>query len=263
MILLELLANAEGTRWVDTIKHELELYRRDVRSQTQKLLSPKDLTKVLSGRGPINAQDLKALVLLVLDEIAEELQPSPHNLWRLFWDNNKPKIENDCRDVLAGKLKDKLGSFGSFEVSPEAASSGGTRADLLITQGLFSVAVEAKRTNHTHLWYGHSGQLQTYTLATNTEGQGIYIIFWFGKALSVTLPPVGMKPEKPEELKAALEDLVPAELAATTSVVVLDVSNAAQSAKVRKNKELDKAKTAKPRAPKRPPESIVESKFRN
>lgn len=251
-ILLELLTDSEGTRWVDTIRHELELYRRDVRSQTQKLLSPTDLAKVLSGRGPINAQDLKALVLLSLEEVAAELQPSPHNLWRLFWDNNKPKVENDCRDVLAGKLRDKLGFFGSFEVSPEAASSGGTRADLLVTHGPFTVPIEAKRTSHTHLWYGHSGQLQTYTLASSTEGQGIYVIFWFGKALSVTLPPAGIKPEKPEALKMALEELLPAELAATTSVLVLDVSNAAQAAKVRKGRDFDKAKAAKSRAPKKP-----------
>ncbi|WP_138762734.1 hypothetical protein [Pseudomonas lactis] len=250
-ILLELLTDSEGTRWVDTIRHELELYRRDVRSQTQKLLSPTDLAKVLSGRGPINAQDLKALVLLSLEEVAAELQPSPHNLWRLFWDNNKPKVENDCRDVLAGKLRDKLGFFGSFEVSPEAASSGGTRADLLVTHGPFTVPVEAKRTSHTHLWYGHIGQLQTYTLANSTEGQGIYVIFWFGNALGVTRPPAGIKPEKPEALKAALENLLPAELAATTSVVVLDVSNAAQAAKVRKDIEFNKAKAAKPLPPKK------------
>lgn len=250
-ILLELLTDAEGTRWIDTIRHELELYRRDVRSQTQKLLSPTDLAKVLSGRGPINAQDLKALVLLILEEVAAELQPSPHNLWRLFWDNNKPKVENDCRDVLAGKLRDKLGFFGSFEVSPEAASSGGTRADLLVTHGPFTVPVEAKRTSHTHLWYGHIGQLQTYTLANSTEGQGIYVIFWFGNALGVTPPPAGIKPEKPEALKAALKDLLPAELAATTSVVVLDVSNASQAAKVRKDIEFNKAKAAKPRPPKK------------
>jgi hypothetical protein len=59
-------------------------------------------------------------------------------------------------------------------------------------------------------------------------------------------------------LKAALEDLVPAELAATTSVVVLDVSNATRAAKVRKNGELDKAETAKPMASKHVPESKIE-----
>ena len=57
-------------------------------------------------------------------------------------------------------------------------------------------------------------------------------------------------PQTVEE-QAALENLLPAELAATTSVVVLDVSNAAQAAKVRKDSELNKAKATKPRAPKK------------
>ncbi|WP_095093986.1 hypothetical protein [Pseudomonas sp. Irchel 3A5] len=251
--LLGLLEDARGTRWEDTLKHELELYRRDVRTRTQKLYSPTDLAKVLSSKGPINAQDLKALVSLVLEEIAAELQASPLNMWKLFWDNNQPKIENDCRDVLAGKLRDKLNVFGNIDVAPEAASSGGTRADVLISHGPFSVPIEAKRTSHSHLWYGHSGQLQTYTLSSSTEGQGIYVVFWFGEALPVTSSPAGVKHNSPNALKTALEDLLPPVLAVTTSVFVLDVSDAARAARLRKSEEFDAAKAAKPiRKPRKP-----------
>lgn len=244
--LLELLKVASGTRWEDTLRHELEQYRRDARTKTQKLYVPTDLAKVLSSKGPINAQDLKALVLLVLEEITAELQPSPLNLWKLFWDNKKPKIENDCRDVLAGKLRDKLSLFGVVDVAPEAASSGGTRADLVISHGSFAVPIEAKRTNHPYLWYGHSGQLQTYSLSSATEGQGIYVVFWFGDQLAITSSPAGTKPDSPNALKSALEALLPAELAATTSVFVLDVSDATVAAKVRKGSDFEEAKAARP-----------------
>ena len=71
--------------------------------------------------------------------------------------------------------------------------------------------------SHTHRWYGHIGQLQTYTSANSTEGQGIYVIFWLGNALGDAASS-RHKPEKPEALKAALENLLPAELAATTSL---------------------------------------------
>ncbi|UQI28546.1 hypothetical protein M3M50_16350 [Pseudomonas bijieensis] len=258
--LLELIADAHNTSWCATLQHELELYRRDVRAKAQNLFSPTDLAKVFGGRGPVSAQDLRALVLLVLEEIAAELQPSAFNLWRFFWDNKKPKLENDCRDVLADKLRDRLSLYGNFEVSPEAASSGGTRADLLISHGPFTVPIEAKRTNHSHIWYGHSGQLQTYTLASNTEGQGIYVIFWFGVALDVTSSPAGIKPDSPEALKEALEDLLPAALAAKTSMLVLDVSDAAQSAKKRKNSDFDQAKAAKPPRKARAPRKAKKSK---
>ena len=252
-VLLELLEDARDTRWEDTLRHELELYRRDARTKTQKLYPPTDLAKVLTNKGPINARDLKALVLLVLEEIAIELQPSPLNMWKLFWDNNKPKVENDCRDVLAGKLKDKLSMFGNVDVAPEVASSGGTRADLVISHGPFAVPIEAKRTSHPYLWYGHSGQLQTYALSSSAKGQGIYVVFWFGDELAVTSSSGGTKPDSPNALKAALEGLLPAELATTTSVFVLDVSDATEAAKVRKNSDFEEAKAARPaRKPRKP-----------
>lgn len=254
--LLCLLRDARGTRWEETLRHELELHRRDARTKAQKFYSPTDLVKVLSSKGPISSPDIKALVLLVLEEIATELQPSPLNLWKLFWDNNKPKVENDCRDVLAGKLKDKLSVFGNIDVAPEVASSGGTRADLFISHGSFAVPIEAKRTSHPYLWYGHSGQLQTYALSSSAKGQGIYVVFWFGDELAITSSPEGTKPDTPNALKAELEGLVPAELAATTSVFVLDVSDATKAAKVRKNSDFEKAKAARPTRKLRKPKDI-------
>jgi hypothetical protein len=52
-----------------------------------------------------------------------------------------PRIENDCRDVLASTLADKLERYGGFQVLTEAASSGGTRADLLMTCGESAVPI--------------------------------------------------------------------------------------------------------------------------
>ncbi|MDD0843379.1 hypothetical protein [Pseudomonas sp. Gutcm_11s] len=250
--LLELVQHAQGTRWVETLKHELELYRRDIRASSQRLLTPPELAKVISGKGPINAQDLRALVVIMLEEISSEMQPSPDNPWRLFWDKKVPKPENDCRDVVAGKLRDKLRYFGIFDVQPEAASSGNTRADILVTHGNFAVPIEAKRTSHDHLWYGHSGQLQTYSLAKNTEAQGIYLVFWFGKALSVTTPPTGTTPTSPQILKDALERMLRPELIGTTSVIVLDVSDATVAAKDRKESDFLTAKAAKPPRKRKP-----------
>ena len=182
---------------------------------------------------------------MVLREIAEEIQSSPLNLWNRYWNAGRPKIENDCRDVLADKLRDRLRLYGNFEVYPEAASSGGTRADMLVTNGTLNLPFEAKRTNHDHLWYGHSGQLQTYALAPSTEGQGIYVVFWFGADLKVEPSPEGVTPESPIALEAALEAQLPAELRVKTSVVVLDLSDAGAAAKVRKESDFKQAKADK------------------
>ncbi len=244
-VIQSLLTAAEGTAWELLLRHDLEVYRRDARSQAHSVTTPADLGKVIESKGPVNVQDLRALTLMVLRDLAAEIQSSALNPWKLYWNPSGPKTENDCRDVLADNLRNRLRIYGDFEVYPEAPSSGGTRADIMITNGTLYLPIEAKRANHSHLWYGHSGQLQTYSLAPSTEGQGIYVVFWFGPGLKIQPPSEGATPETPEALEAALEALLPAELVAKTSVVVLDLSNAAEAARARKEYEYEKDKAAK------------------
>ncbi len=193
----------------------------------------------------ISVSDLRALTLMELRKVAAEIQSSPLNIWSLYWNEDAPTPENDCRDILADKLRDRLRVYGDFEVSPEVASAGGTRADMVVTHGTLSLPFEAKRSGHSHLWYGHSGQLQTYTQAPSTEGQGIYIVFWFGKGLKIPASPEGTTPDTPNALKVAPEGQLPAELRAITSVVVLDLTDAGAAAKVRKESGYEEGKAAK------------------
>lgn len=244
-VLQSLVAAAEGTAWELLLRHDLEVYRRDARALDYSLITLADLAKVINSKGPISVRDLRALTLMVLRDLAAEIQSSPLNIWNLYWNKGVPKPENDCRDVLADKLRDRLRVYGDFEVSPEVASAGGTRADMIVTHGTLSLPFEAKRTAHSHLWYGHSGQLQTYTQAPSTEGQGIYIVFWFGPALKIQAPPSGATPDTPDALKAELEEQLPAELRAITSVVVLDLTDAGAAAKVRKESGYEQGKADK------------------
>ena len=240
-----LVLAAEGTAWELLLRHDLEVYRRDARALDYSLITPADLAKVIDSKGPISVRDLRALTLMVLRKVAAEIQSSPLNIWNLYWNDGVPKSENDCRDILADKLRDRLRVYGDFEVSPEVASAGGTRADMVVTHGTLSLPFEAKRSAHSHLWYGHSGQLQTYTQAPSTEGQGIYIVFWFGPALKIQAPPEGTTPDTPDALKAELEGQLPAELRAITSVVVLDLTDAGAAAKVRKESGYEQGKADK------------------
>ncbi|MGJ3439368.1 hypothetical protein AAZU54_05140 [Pseudomonas sp. Je.1.5.c] len=244
-VLKSLVAAAEGTAWELLLRHDLEVYRRDARALDYSLITPADLAKVIDSKGPISVRDLRALTLMELRKVAAEIQSSPLNIWSLYWNEGVPKPENDCRDILADKLRDRLRVYGDFEVSPEVASAGGTRADMVVTHGTLSLPFEAKRSGHSHLWYGHSGQLQTYTQAPSTEGQGIYIVFWFGKGLKIPAPPEGTTPDTPDALKVALEGQLPAELRAITSVVVLDLTDAGAAAKVRKESGYEQGKAEK------------------
>ncbi|WP_448091086.1 NACHT domain-containing protein [Pseudomonas azerbaijanoccidentalis] len=246
--LIMLLKQSARTGWEEQLSHEIEKSLKLRRNQTAIILSPKDILSVLDGRGPINASDLSALIVGELEEISADIQSSSLNDWRLYWESSggklAPKIENDCRDAIAVKLRERLRVHGGFSVDPESASSGYTRADIKVSYRNISVPIEVKRTNHIHLWHGHTGQLQTYVQAPATEGQGIYLIFWFGNALSVTNRPGGTAaPASPLELKDALMAELSSELCMTTFVVVIDASDAASLAKERKEKDYLEAKS--------------------
>src|SRR5690606_14060503 len=134
-VLKSLVAAAEGTAWELLLRHDLEVYRRDARTLDCSLITPADLAKVIDSKGPISVRDLRALTLMELRKVASEIQSSPLNIWSLYWNEDAPKPENDCRDILADKLRDRLRVYGDFEVSPEVASAGGTRADMVVTHG--------------------------------------------------------------------------------------------------------------------------------
>lgn len=230
---------AGDSSWRDVLSHEIEKHRGVRRDQLAKFFSSEDVLSILAARGAVNAFDLRALVVDELENIAAEIQSSALNDWRLYWDGRGteliPKVENDCRDAVAVKLRERLRRYGNFTVDPESASSGYTRADLKVSYENYSVPIEVKRTSHGHLWFGHTGQLQTYALSDAMEGQGIYLVFWFGSSLSITGGPSGtLVPENHLELRKALLDVLSAELSLTTSVVVFDVTNASESARERK-----------------------------
>jgi hypothetical protein len=234
-----LLVHARGTNWEDVLRHEIEKTRRLWRDQAAIEPSPEKLLSVLNCSGPINAEDLRALLVSELEGISGDIQSSSLNDWRLYWEGGgekrTPKVENDCRDAIAVKLRERLRGYGNFVVEPEAASSGYTRADIKISYKDFFVPIEVKRTSHGHLWFGHTGQLQTYTLSRSSQQQGIYLVFWFGTGFSVTKRPDGSSaPDTPSELKEALAIELGEQLGATTSVVVMDVSDAARAARERK-----------------------------
>ena len=64
-----------------------------------------------------------------------------------------------------------------------------------------------------------------YASAPETDGYGIYLVFWFGRQ-GTQSPPSGKRPADAEELKERLEaTLSPAE-ARKISVCVIDVSRA-------------------------------------
>ena len=77
---------------------------------------------------------------------------------------------------------------------------------------------------HRDLWSALRNQLiAQYTIDPNTDGYGIYLVFWFGKDRTQP-PPSGTRPTNAEELKKRLEATLSPDEARKISVCGIDVS---------------------------------------
>jgi hypothetical protein len=218
----------------------------------------------ISGGPPVNAGDLRAVVMDELRQLRAELHTTDTMPWKRYWnfDSNgkvaRPRIENECRDHLLDRLRDRLQKYRIAAAVPEARRGEDTRADMLIlTEAGRNLPVEAKRHFHEDIWNAASTQLQGYTADPGADGFGIYLVFWFGNDANPTpaRPGGGLGPISAIELEAMLvSDLAP-ELRARTDVLVFDVSDPA-AAGVKKPRQKRRA-TAQPKSKARSPSAGV------
>lgn len=96
------------------------------------------------------------------------------------------------------------------------------RADILIYgEDKMKLPIEVKKEGHRELWTAAQEQLQRlYTSGINSDGYGIYLVFWFS-GRQVIRCPNGEKPKSPLELEAMLKETFSSE---KIKVFVMDVS---------------------------------------
>lgn len=183
---------------------------------------------VLDAGAPASVADLRAIVVDELGELRRRLRGSSQDEVNLFWtDGGKPRIENQCRDLTVTLLRGPLAPLSVYPMD-EADMPQGKRADIVFYHDALWLPVEAKRQQHPDLWIAIDQQLERlYTGHWQTEGQGAFLVFWFGPMFNVPArPDGGQKPTTAAELQAAL-DAHPAVKAGRVQVVVLDLSRPA------------------------------------
>jgi len=258
---LAALAAAPGLKaWKDLLNHHTERQRK---ARLQAMFTaplPKVVAKALLAGPPATPADLRAVVREVLEDLAYRLQNDDTSGWQGFWNYPRdpekqwPKIENDCRDLLLDRLRDRMFRFGvaATHAFPEAQRRNNRRADiLLIGEGAASLPIEAKRHLHDEIWTAGAEQLPDYGRAPGTEGHGIYLVFWFGTEVGpVPNRPKGQKAiATAEALQAALRDRQPDALKPLIDIIVVDVTPPAGKRLERKPKPKPPAKAAKPAKP--------------
>lgn len=164
--------------------------------------------------------DFQALAMDVLDDISASIRGDNANLWKSFWilagkgKLDKPKIENDSRDVMLPWIRPYLNTR-SITIEPEGAAADQKQVDIRLTHaGTGTLPIEIKRDDSDDLWTAMPNQLmERYANDPKTGGYGIYLVIWFGDQGNGCKSPfkeLGIdKPTTPLELRAALEAIKP------------------------------------------------------
>lgn len=233
--LLSTLVNERDlTAWRPSLRHAQAQQKRLHRDQSFKHPTVSAVRAAIAGGPPINACDLRAVVVEELRRLRSELRTNDTTPWRRYWNFDtkgkvdRPRIENECRDHLLDRLRDRLQKYNIVAAVPEARRGEETRVDVLILTGAGrNLPIEIKRHFHVDIWVAASTQLQGYTADPGADGFGIYLVFWFGNGASPTPARFdgSAGPTSAGELETMLvADLSP-ELRARTDVIVFDVSD--------------------------------------
>lgn len=223
-----------ATTWSNLLRHQSAV-QATLRSAAEfKAPAPLDVARALVAGRPATARDLQAVVTELLEGLARDIRVADTSPWKGFWNNpddeqhRNPKIENDCRDLLTDRLRDRLGRFGlsANRAAPEARSGHERRVDLLlIGEEVAALPLEAKRHMNPEIWTAPLDQLAPYAASAGSAGRGVYLIFWFGlSAGRVPKPPCGADVSSAEALRAELVKSLSPPTRELIDVVVIDVS---------------------------------------
>ncbi len=186
---------------------------------------------VLQNRQPANAADLAALTMDLLSELASKIRHGNTSDWRQYWERKsnrlvKPEHENACRDRLLSDLEQRLAEL-NIDALAEGNYADDKRADIRVSFGGFNVPIEIKRSCHRDLWTAIRTQLiAKYTRDPGADGNGIYLVFWFGNHEKCRpIPDAGPPPKSAEELKLRLEENLTDSERRKISVCVIDVED--------------------------------------
>lgn len=188
------------------------------------------VVSTLSNLEPANPSDLKALVLDGLKEISEEIRHGNTDGYKAFWnlDNGKATDEhvneNTARDRILEYLRSKTKHLDIVS-EPEAQYADEKRSDIAVYSKGMKLPIEIKRDDHAEVWSAAENQLERlYTRDPASEGNGIYLVFWFDGDFKKQPPNTLSKPESAKQMREALETLMPESSSGLIDVVVIDVS---------------------------------------
>ncbi len=229
----ELLCNEKLRPWKSHLERAA-YHQKEVRREDEfRYYSLQQVLDTLDKGDPANATDLAVLTYEKLMEIKRESRCANTSDWRLYWNVDSynrpenPMPENACRNLLASKLRDKLKMHG-IGVEKERSHVDDNRSDISVIYQGFNVPIEVKKSSSSDLWRAIETQLTPkYSIDPGSGGNGIYLVFWFGRTeqCRVKPPPSGKTPPtSARELEDRLKEMLPDDRMYNIHICVVDVS---------------------------------------
>lgn len=191
--------------WYDYILTEISNKSQNEANNFNRL-KIESLVKFINKSEVLDYGDFYEEIYLRLLDIKTTIEDNRDNELELFYANGKSKTENECRDVIVGKLKDK---YKDIIVSREQQEAN-NRADINIKYKSdinLEIQIECKKDSNSEIYTGIKEQLIDKYFATNVK-HGIYMIFYFGDKKNLEIMIEKIRKEIPIEYKNSVEILV-------------------------------------------------------
>ena len=206
------------------------------RDATFTYVGAKQVVDLLNNNAPANAADLAALIMEQLGRTARFTRNGNTSAWRTYWNVDSynhpvsPKPENACRDELLADLQHRLAPRG-IDAQREGSYTDDKRADIRVSYGGFNIPVEIKKSCHKDLWSAVRKQLiAKYTRDPDTDGHGIYVVFWFGDTEHCRpTPGIDGIPTSAADLEQRLYDGLSTEERRKITICMIDVAKSHDS----------------------------------
>jgi len=223
--LQNLIANCAPS-YADTMKHALALQRRARRDDEYAAPTVKQLRAVMACGLPEDIGDMQVWFADQIETLQDRIRNSDTNMWEAYWNGERPRHENFCRNRLIEHMSGSLPP--SIRFGPETLMPRGKKADIALTRNTIKLPVEIKGQWHSEVWSAASDQLDAkYAVDWQAEGRGVYLVLWFGDIAGKPLPrhPEGLAlPQSPGALRGMLMDRLPEARRSWIDVFVIDVS---------------------------------------
>lgn len=215
------------------LKHATANQLRLRRQNEFKQLSWEKTVKVLGKSEPVDSSTLHAVTIYHLKTIQIEIRQNNVNRWKDCWNEEGGKIttqkrEDSCQRLLIELLRNAFNQSAAIDIQPEGHLVAASRTDIVLSLSPnVKLFIELKCDTHPELWKACKEQLEINIQAPETNGYGIYVVFWFGeqRKAKIPSPPEGIvMPNSAAELERSLNFLIDEDKKEKITAIVIDVS---------------------------------------